>query len=57
MSADDLVVGDLIQFALGNKLPADCIMVSGQDVQCLEDELTGEPDEKDKEPVTFDNYQ
>jgi Ca2+-transporting ATPase len=56
MSADDLVVGDLIEFTLGNKMPADCIMVSGQDVQCLEDELTGEPDEKEKVPLTAENY-
>jgi magnesium-transporting ATPase (P-type) len=26
---DDLVVGDLIKFAQGMKLPADCIMVEG----------------------------
>jgi magnesium-transporting ATPase (P-type) len=29
-------------------------MVSGQDVQCLEDELTGEPDEKPKVPLDDD---
>jgi magnesium-transporting ATPase (P-type) len=29
MDAEELVVGDLIFFELGNKLPADCIMVSG----------------------------
>lgn len=53
---DDLVVGDLIKFAQGMKLPADCIMVEGQDVVCREAELTGEPDGKPKVVVTEENY-
>jgi Ca2+-transporting ATPase len=40
----DLVVGDLISFASGARVPADCIMISGQDVLTDESELTGEPD-------------
>ena len=32
-------------------------MVEGQDVQTIEGELTGEPDNMDKTPVTMDNYQ
>lgn len=40
----ELVVGDLIQFQAGMKVPADCIMISGQDVLTDESELTGEPD-------------
>jgi len=52
----DLLVGDIIQFEAGMKVPADCIMVEGQDVVCLESELTGEPDGVEKEPVTEDNY-
>lgn len=41
----DLVVGDLIKFEAGMKVPCDCIMVEGQDVACIEGELTGEPDQ------------
>jgi len=52
----DLVVGDLIAFEQGMKIPADCILVEGQDVCCSETELTGEPDGLDKTPVTIDNY-
>ena len=50
------MVGDLIQFESGMKLPADCLMVEGQDVVCMEGELTGEPDGMTKVPVTLDNY-
>ena len=53
---DDLVVGDLIKFAQGMKMPADCIMVEGQDVVCREAELTGEPGGKSKVVVTEENY-
>ena len=31
-------------------------MISGQDVKCKEDELTGEPDEFEKVPVDETNY-
>lgn len=44
IDGSELVVGDLIQFESGMKVPADCIMVEGQDVECIEGELTGEPD-------------
>jgi Ca2+-transporting ATPase len=56
MNATELVVGDLIEFKDGNKMPADCIIVEGNSVQCKEDELTGEPDDKDKVPVTEENF-
>jgi len=57
MDASELVVGDLINFEMGMKVPADMIMVEGQNVQTIEGELTGEPDNMDKVPVTVDNYQ
>lgn len=57
LDASELVVGDLISFEMGMKVPADCIMVEGQNVQTIEGELTGEPDNMDKVPVTRDNYQ
>jgi Ca2+-transporting ATPase len=56
LDASELVVGDLIHFESGMKIPADCIMVEGQNVQTIEGELTGEPDNMDKTPVTKDNY-
>jgi len=52
-----LVVGDLIYFEKGMNMPADCIMVEGQDVSCIEGELTGEPHDIEKVPVTEANYQ
>jgi len=57
MDASELVVGDLINFEMGMKVPADCIMVEGQNVQTIEGELTGEPDNMDKVKITRDNYQ
>lgn len=56
MDASELVVGDLINFEMGMKVPADCIMVEGQNVQTIEGELTGEPDNMDKVKITRDNY-
>jgi len=56
IDATDLVVGDLVKFAMGEKVPADMIMVDGQDVSTNEAELTGEPDSLEKVPVTQENY-
>jgi P-type E1-E2 ATPase len=52
----DLVVGDLVKIEKGMKVPADCMLVSGQNVQCKEDALTGEPDDLDKTALTAQNY-
>jgi magnesium-transporting ATPase (P-type) len=41
---------------MGEKIPADMMMVDGQDVTCNESELTGEPDSLEKVPVTSENY-
>lgn len=38
----DIVVGDIVSFASGMKVPADMIMISGQDVECNESDFTGE---------------
>lgn len=51
----DLVVGDVISFASGMRVPADCIMISGQDVLTDEAELTGEPDQMPKVVVDQSN--
>ena len=56
IDAADLVVGDIVKFEAGMKVPADCIMVEGQDVTCIEGELTGEPDAVVKVPINEENY-
>lgn len=51
-----LVVGDLFYFEAGMKVPADCLIIEGQDVVCIEAELTGEADGIEKTPVNEDNF-
>lgn len=55
IASDELVVGDLIEFKNGQKLAADLLFISGQDVKCKETDLTGEPDEFIKEYVDETN--
>jgi len=52
IDSTELVVGDLLKFEAGMKVPADCIMVEGQDVTCIEGELTGEPQDIEKVAIT-----
>jgi Ca2+-transporting ATPase len=56
IDSSELVVGDVFHFEAGMKVPADCIMLDGQDVVCIECELTGEPDGIEKVPITNENY-
>lgn len=56
VSNDDLLVGDLVAFEKGMNVPADMIMVDGQDVECTESDLTGEPDGVKKVALNEDNY-
>jgi len=56
IDATDLVVGDIIKYEAGMKVPADCIVLEGQDTVCDEGELTGEPIGIAKEAVHQDNY-
>jgi Ca2+ transporting ATPase len=55
IAGSDLVVGDLIKFEQGMRVPADCMMVEGQDCGCDEAELTGEPDEFEKKALNIDD--
>ena len=56
IDAAELLVGDIVKFEAGMKVPADCIMIEGQDVTCIEGELTGEPDAVIKVPLDESNY-
>lgn len=56
IDATQLLVGDVIKFESGMKVPADCIVLEGQDVVCDEGELTGEPLGIMKEPINESNY-
>jgi len=56
LDASKLVVGDVFKFEAGMKVPADCLMLEGQDVTCDEGALTGEPDFMEKVPATSENY-
>jgi len=52
----DLVVGDIVEIRDGMKIPADCILIEGQEFETNESELTGEPDQLSKVALTADNY-
>lgn len=56
IDSTELLVGDVIKFEAGMKMPADCIMIDGQDVVCDEGELTGEPIGVEKTPIDERNY-
>jgi Ca2+-transporting ATPase len=42
IDTEELMVGDVIKFESGMKVPADCLVLEGQDIVCDEGELTGE---------------
>jgi magnesium-transporting ATPase (P-type) len=56
IDASELMTGDVIHFEAGMKVPADAIVLEGQDIVCDEGELTGEPMGIMKEPITEHNY-
>jgi magnesium-transporting ATPase (P-type) len=39
------------------KIPADCMLFEGTNIQCNETDLTGEPDDLEKFAINEDNYQ
>lgn len=57
VSYEELVVGDLIAISKGMKVPADCMLVNGDNVESKEDTLTGEPDDLPKTALTRENYE
>ena len=56
IDAKELLVGDVFKIEPGMKVPADSIVLEGQDVICDEGELTGEPIGGMKETIDQDNY-
>jgi len=56
IDASELLVGDIYAFQSGMKIPADSIVIDGQDIECTETELTGEPDAMEKVVLNLDNY-
>lgn len=54
INSNDLVVGDIVKVRAGINVPADMILVQGNDVACKEDELTGEPDDIPKVTITWE---
>jgi P-type Ca2+ transporter type 2C len=48
VSVSDISVGEVIILETGDKVPADCVLIRGQDLKCNESSLTGEPDDVTK---------
>lgn len=46
-----MLVGDIIQINTGDRIPADCVLISGNQLACDESNLTGEPMHILKTPV------
>ena len=57
MNSDYLLVGDVYIVSTGMKVPADSILLSGQDVVCDEASLTGEPEGQEKFAVDHSNVE
>jgi P-type E1-E2 ATPase len=55
VDATDLVVGDVVKLKMGDKVPADLLIIASKDLTCTEGDLTGEPDALDKARVTPEN--
>lgn len=46
----DLVVGDIVKLEKGKEIPADCILISSNDMTCNESAITGEGIDLEKKP-------
>lgn len=53
ISAQELVVGDVIEFRAGENIPADARLVSSRGLMVMESALTGESDDVAKSPSTL----
>ena len=50
MNVTEVVVGDVISFKYGDALPADGILIEGNDIRVDESSMTGENDHVKKRP-------
>lgn len=48
---DYLMTGDIIELNTGDEIPADCLILSSNELKADESVMTGEPDAVDKEPM------
>lgn len=55
IDAFDLVVGDILILENGKNIPADCVLISSNDLSCDEASMTGEPEARRKAPLTQEN--
>jgi Ca2+ transporting ATPase len=56
LDSQELVVGDIVEIPTGDKIPADCIVITATDLTVSEAALTGEPEALRKEPLTAESY-
>jgi len=52
ISSFDVVVGDVVMLAAGDKIPADGVFIKGNNVTANESYLTGEPEDVDKDGLS-----
>ena len=52
VSTFDLLVGDIIHIKQGDHVPADCLLIEGDEVRTDESNITGESDHLKKSPYT-----
>jgi Ca2+-transporting ATPase len=57
VDSQELVVGDIIDIPTGDAIPADCVVISSNDLSVSEANLTGEPEPIRKEGVSSSNYE
>ena len=55
ISSEDLVVGDVYEIQAGMRVPADSLVIQGQDITVDQSELTGESEEVERQVVTPEN--
>ena len=51
ISAFDLLVGDIVQLKQGDYIPADCLLIEGDEFETDESQITGESDHVKKFPL------
>jgi P-type E1-E2 ATPase len=56
MDGEQLVVGDVVIIRNGARIPADCILISSDELFIDESDFTGEKDDEMKEALSENNY-